>query len=369
MHTPRWLVRESPLPASLDDPDETALRTFLAVHALEEAVSTATWGWADLVEPAADQLRTYATDRYLRRVLLVAEPAVDDAATTPVVGYALAELPLADNLHLAEVELVVDPAHRRQGVGSLLLERLHEVLRADGRTHVVVGSEHVAEPMPDDVLTPRTGVGAVRSSEPASAFLRAHGYALEQTMRYSVLPLPAAPGTFTARTTTATLAAGPDYTVLTWEDHAPEEHLEAYASLLGAMSTDAPFGDIALEPESWDGARVRNSEDIAAGGRLPLTAAALHVPSGELAGYTTLQVPLDHPEMAFQHDTLVRKGHRGHRLGMLLKAANLERLAEAAPAVRRVHTWNAAENRHMLAVNEALGFAKVGLVGEWQRQI
>ncbi len=366
MHTSRWTVRESPLPASLDCADETALRTFLAVHALEGAVSTATWGWDDLVDSPADQLRAYATDRYHRRVLLVAEPA---ASPTSVVGYALAELPLADNQHLAEVELVVDPAHRREGVGTLLLERVHELLRSEGRTHIVLGSDHVAEATPDDSLPPRTGVGPVRASEPAAAFLRAHGYELEQTMRYSALPLPAAPGVFAAARADAAVVAGPDYTVLTWEDHAPEEHLDAYASLLGAMSTDAPLGDIALEPESWDGERVRNSEDLAAGVRLCLTAAALHVPTGELAGFTTLQVPLDHPEVAFQHDTLVRRGHRGRRLGMLLKAANLERLIAAAPAARRVHTWNAAENRHMLAVNEALGFAKVGLVGEWQRTL
>ena len=48
--------------------------------------------------------------------------------------------------------------------------------------------------------------------------------------------------------------------------------------------------------------------------------------------------------------------HRGHRLGLLLKAAMLEWLAEAEPAVDRIETGNASANTHMIAVNDALGF-------------
>ena len=48
--------------------------------------------------------------------------------------------------------------------------------------------------------------------------------------------------------------------------------------------------------------------------------------------------------------------HRGHRLGALVKVANLERLLAEAPDARRVHTWNADENTHMNAINDAMGF-------------
>ena len=51
---------------------------------------------------------------------------------------------------------------------------------------------------------------------------------------------------------------------------------------------------------------------------------------------------------------------------MLLKIANLHRLASVSPRSRMVYTFNAAENRHMLAVNEALGFRSVGLEGAWR---
>jgi RimJ/RimL family protein N-acetyltransferase len=52
----------------------------------------------------------------------------------------------------------------------------------------------------------------------------------------------------------------------------------------------------------------------------------------------------------------VTRPHRGHRLGLLTKAAMLDWLATAEPQLARVETNNAAVNSYMIAVNEALGF-------------
>ena len=71
---------------------------------------------------------------------------------------------------------------------------------------------------------------------------------------------------------------------------------------------------------------------------------------------------------AFQEDTLVLREHRGRRLGMLVKTANLARLAEVQPGARRIGTWNAEENAHMLAINVALGFRPAGVWAAWQRR-
>ena len=60
--------------------------------------------------------------------------------------------------------------------------------------------------------------------------------------------------------------------------------------------------------------------------------------------------------------------HRGHRLGMLLKIANLQLLQEAAPGHPSVLTWNAEENRPMLGVNEAVGFVPIGYEGAWAKR-
>jgi len=52
---------------------------------------------------------------------------------------------------------------------------------------------------------------------------------------------------------------------------------------------------------------------------------------------------------------------------MLVKLANLVRLADAAPERSVVYTWNADENDHMLAINIELGFRRCGLEAIWQR--
>ena len=88
-----------------------------------------------------------------------------------------------------------------------------------------------------------------------------------------------------------------------------------------------------------------------------------------IAAYSELELPAEHPNLAYQADTIVLAAHRGHGLGMLMKAANLVSLAEVAPARRRVYTWNADENEHMLAINDRLGFRIVGYSGEWQRRL
>ena len=39
------------------------------------------------------------------------------------------------------------------------------------------------------------------------------------------------------------------------------------------------------------------------------------------------------------------------------------------PAAQRIHTWNAAENGYMLAINEALGFRAAAIEGAWQKVV
>jgi len=52
---------------------------------------------------------------------------------------------------------------------------------------------------------------------------------------------------------------------------------------------------------------------------------------------------------------------------MLLKIANLQHLARLHPGHPSVITFNAEENRHMLDVNDAIGFTPMGYEGAWKR--
>ncbi len=73
------------------------------------------------------------------------------------------------------------------------------------------------------------------------------------------------------------------------------------------------------------------------------------------------------PTDAYQWDTLVLRDHRGHGLGLSLKVWAMQESADLLGSRRYVHTFNAASNGPMIAVNEKMGFRQVGWLGEYVR--
>ena len=57
---------------------------------------------------------------------------------------------------------------------------------------------------------------------------------------------------------------------------------------------------------------------------------------------------------------------RGRRLGLLVKVAMLELLAEREPGLRRIVTGNAGGNDHVIAINDQLGFEIVSVYRRWE---
>ena len=87
---------------------------------------------------------------------------------------------------------------------------------------------------------------------------------------------------------------------------------------------------------------------------------ARHRGTGEWAGQSMLAFNEFSPAAAFQEDTSVVRAHRGHRLGLLMKAAMLALDQRRAPrAGAAIDTWNDATNHHMIAINERLGASVV----------
>jgi GNAT superfamily N-acetyltransferase len=84
-------------------------------------------------------------------------------------------------------------------------------------------------------------------------------------------------------------------------------------------------------------------------------------------GFTQVSVSADDPAVGYQQDTLVLREHRGHGLGLRLKAANALLLLDTLPAVKTIRTWNADDNAPMLSVNRALGYVVDGYSREWQK--
>ncbi|HEY5336028.1 MAG TPA: hypothetical protein VIJ71_08405, partial [Mycobacteriales bacterium] len=158
------------------------------------------------------------------------------------------------------------------------------------------------------------------------------------------------------------------YRLTQYVDRAAPELVDGLAALAGRMSTDAPMGELDHAPEVWDAARwLASEQDMADRGRLRVGTVALL--SDEVVAYSELGVSRERPEVGYQWDTIVRADHRGHRLGLLVKIANLRLLRERSPKTRWVNTWNAASNRHMIAINEAIGWRAIDAWAECQRSL
>ncbi|WP_155859398.1 GNAT family N-acetyltransferase [Cellulomonas sp. KRMCY2] len=359
-----------PAPADLDAPGAWLLHG--AVEA-ERASSFESWGTDDQALTALEMLVTLHDDRYANHVLLAA--VRDDPTDAPdparVLGRAHLQMWTRDNTHTVRFALDVRPSARRQGVGTDLFAATVAFARDAGRTTLAVGTGQASEPSPGPgTLAPGSGTGLVRTSDPSVRFALTRGFTLAQVERYSILDVPLDADRLAVHRARAESSAGADYRLATWEDACPDQLVDQFAVLKTRMSTDAPLGGFDAAEAPWDAERVRASEDLLRSrGRRQLTTAAVHTPSSTLAAYTSFVCLGWTDQVVHQHDTLVLREHRGRRLGMLVKAANLEHLVARKPTVRRIGTWNAEENSHMLAINAALGFRPAGGSGGWQLRL
>lgn len=138
----------------------------------------------------------------------------------------------------------------------------------------------------------------------------------------------------------------------------PDGYLDSVAAMYEVMN-DAPLESASIEDEKWTPQRVADLDQwFAARGDRIYTILATHGGTSQAVGMTRVAVPST-ADLAVQLDTAVAPAHRGRRLGMLMKASMLRWLMAAEPRVRRINTFNAASNVHMIAVNEALGFIPV----------
>jgi GNAT superfamily N-acetyltransferase len=328
------------------DPDDAA--AFDAWYAVLLVTDQERWpdsGWSRREAHALTSARDGATE-----YLCLA--ALTDAGET--VGIGLCELPQRDNRHVGSLDVRVRPEHRRHGIGSAVVAEAERRLAAAGRT-VVNGLFEVPTAQLDTSV--------------AAPFARARGFEATQAgnRRHLILPFDRARR---GRLLDDVARAALGYRTFTFTAPWPREYLDDQCELSRRMSTDQPSGDDSHEEEVWDAARVDEIERVtAAQGLTRLIAVAEHVGSGHLVAYSELALPRDHPVEAWQWATLVLREHRGHRLGLAVKLANLDYLAATAPAVRVVITGNAQENAPMIAVNDMLGFEVVATGTFWQKRL
>lgn len=265
------------------------------------------------------------------------------------IGMALLSLTTLDNPDIAFAELLVTPDRRRRGVGRGLLTHLADTARAAGRRHLIVEAR---EPMDEP--------------GPGASFLAAMGAhkALADQRRRLALPdldRPTLDGLGAAAR-----AAAVGYDLVSWTGATPARWLDDVAALVGRMAIDVPLGDLHITPERWDARRIRDREAAYELRGLHRTTTVARGPEGRLVAYTVIFGTASVDWYANQGDTIVSPDHRGHRLGALVKLANLALVQAEHPALRVIDTYNADANPYMVSINEAMGFRPHDRLGEWE---
>jgi len=317
----------------LDRDDEVMLKGLFGVATRSEAVSR--------VQPVRSDL-----DEFVNRVRFdfpgerqeIGVAIVDGAP----VGWTRVYFPERDNLDKSWFHLEVDPQHRRTGIGSALLEWTEERGRAAGRAMQLV---EVYVPVGD------------RDSHADREFALKRGYTVSSVEIVRSLKLPVDPDLLARARARSEEAMGDEYAVSVYRDGVPEELRQGVCDASNRLILDAPTGDVDFEPESMTVEDYQTLlDEHRRTGLAMVTAVAVHRESGVVAAYTDLAWPKGDPEIVFQWGTLVLPEHRGHRLGMAVKVANLEELARVAPERKHVQTMNDEQNPWMVQINKDLGF-------------
>lgn len=286
-----------------------------------------------------------------------------------VIGVAQLRFSTEAGMTSVEFDVMIDPPHWGEGAEEALLAVVEAEARSRGLTTLQTWTLHRPDATGPRLDAP-TGFGAIPAEDRQTVFMLENGYALEQVERNSSFDLRG-PAEELERTLAEALdAAGSDYRLVSWLSPTPDDYLDTFAYVLSRMDTDAPQGGLVTEEHHWDGDRVRRRDErLRRQGMTVSVAAVEHVPTGAIVAYNELLIAEDHTGATQQYGTLVVKEHRGHRLGMVVKAANLLRWRELVPESPRVSTFNAEENRPMLDINEALGFVPVSYSGAWQKEL
>jgi GNAT superfamily N-acetyltransferase len=325
----------------IDPHDETLVRRHWEIGREAEAERP-----YDFYVPWELARRTYAEGRDdIEMVLLGAFDAGE------MWGAARVDVNRYDNLDLGSATYYTHPDRRRRGIGRALAAASYDVARARGCTQLV--TEAYA---PLDAPSAGLLFGEAMGFTPAIFDGMKVVDLVETEPSWAALEEAVAPR-----------HAG--YHLVAWRDGVPDELVEGYCRLNEMFFEQAPMGELDMEPEKWDEARVRKREAHNARlGRHDAAAGAI-APDGALVGFTEVFTSDHAPWRGIQSGTLVDPDHRGHALGLAIKLLNHRQLRDHFPQCRVLLTGNADVNAAMNSVNDALGYREVERCVEMQRPL
>jgi len=270
-----------------------------------------------------------------------------------MVGNAVMWSFLLDNRDKCFFSVSVDVADRRRGIGRALVQRLEQIAKEDGRSQIL-----------SDAILPFDD----RDDHAYRRFGEACGYRLFHSEIVRHLPLPVPDDRISAWLDEAEPHHA-DYRLETYVDAVPDDLVESLCLLLGQLAVDAPSGSVEFEEEAITPQRYAEmGATTAAMGRARYETVAL-TPDRQVVAQSTLAMSLETSPTVFQWGTFVHREHRGHKLGLATKAANLRAVQAARDDLTLVITQNGETNGYMVAINERMGFRPVEVSAEFVKDL
>lgn len=246
------------------------------------------------------------------------------------------------------IEVAVRRDRRRNGHGTALFRTALDALSEEGRSKAIVDIP-IGSPLEPEAE--RVGLSRVFSEEINELHIADIDWDLMATWMDRASDRAAA------------------YELLFLTPPIPDEHMPNWCRVSDVMNT-APMEEFDLEETTMTADKWRSIEaNFAARGYVLHALVAVHEPTGDFAGMTTLIYQTDHPAQGLQDDTVVDPDHRNKGLGRLLKAAMIQDFVAAHPDVERIETGNAGSNAPMLGINKEMGFRTILEISAWQGEI
>jgi mycothiol synthase len=246
-----------------------------------------------------------------------------------LIGLVWLGLPRDENDGMILTDLWIHPDHRRRSVGTGLLKAALPAIAKSGRTKLL---------------------GILKDETAGAHFTASLGCHIVQRTVVQRLDVASVPPS------TWDVSPSPGYQLTHWIGPTPDDLLAGYAAARPAIQ-DAPAGEAGYQQPNWTPERIRQSEQqLADQGTEERVVVAVEEASGRIVGVTSMLFYPHRPDYGYQSDTSVIGEHRGHGLGVAMKAAMMRWIRAERPQTAIVLTTTAKANEHMIDVNLRVGY-------------